>query len=114
MTRAAKFIDRELSWLDFNSRVLSIAEDPETPLLERLKFLAIFTTNLDEFFEIRVAGILEQVAAGVRRQALGGMYPKAQLRAIRSGARPWPTRNAPIGPAPWASTRRERHLRKED
>ena len=68
MTRGGKYFDRELSWLDFNSRVLSIAEDPSTPLLERLKFLAIFTTNLDEFFEIRVAGILEQVAAGVRRQ----------------------------------------------
>jgi polyphosphate kinase len=84
MTRGGKYIDRELSWLDFNSRVLSIAEDPSTPLLERLKFLAIFTTNLDEFFEIRVAGILEQVAAGVRRQALGGMYPRSQLRAIRA------------------------------
>jgi polyphosphate kinase len=84
MTRGGKYFDRELSWLDFNSRVLSIAEDPSTPLLERLKFLAIFTTNLDEFFEIRVAGILEQVAAGVRRQALGGMYPRSQLRAIRA------------------------------
>jgi polyphosphate kinase len=83
MKRTSKYIDRELSWLDFNSRVLCIAEDPEAPLLERIKFLAIFTTNLDEFFEIRVAGILEQVAAGVRRQALGGMYPAAQLRAIR-------------------------------
>ncbi|MDH5371418.1 MAG: polyphosphate kinase 1 [Acidimicrobiia bacterium] len=84
MTRANKFIDRELSWLDFNSRVLHIAEDPATPLLERIKFLAIFTTNLDEFFEIRVAGILEQVAAGIRRPALGGMYPTSQLRAIRA------------------------------
>jgi len=84
MTRASKFNDRELSWLDFNSRVLSIAEDPETPLLERIKFLAIFTTNLDEFFEIRVAGILEQVAAGIRRPALGGMYPTAQLKAVRA------------------------------
>lgn len=84
MKRTTKYIDRELSWLDFNSRVLCIAEDPDTPLLERIKFLAIFTTNLDEFFEIRVAGILEQVAAGVRRQALGGMYPTSQLRAIRA------------------------------
>ncbi len=84
MKRGSKYIDRELSWLDFNSRVLQIAEDPATPLLERIKFLAIFTTNLDEFFEIRVAGILEQVAADVRRQALGGMYPTAQLRAIRA------------------------------
>ncbi len=83
MKQSAKYIDRELSWLDFNSRVLHIAEDPATPLLERIKFLAIFTTNLDEFFEIRVAGILEQVAADVRRQALGGMYPTSQLRAIR-------------------------------
>jgi polyphosphate kinase len=84
MKPSTRYIDRELSWLDFNSRVLHIAEDPETPLLERIKFLAIFTTNLDEFFEIRVAGILEQVAAGVRRPAQGGMYPTSQLRAIRA------------------------------
>ncbi|MDF1594788.1 MAG: polyphosphate kinase 1 [Acidimicrobiia bacterium] len=84
MKPSTRYIDRELSWLDFNSRVLHIAEDPDTPLLERIKFLAIFTTNLDEFFEIRVAGILEQVAAGVRRPAQGGMYPISQLRAIRA------------------------------
>ena len=78
-----RLINRELSWLDFNERVLALAEDPERPLLERAKFLAIFSTNLDEFFQVRVSGLREQVEAGIRTRSADGMDPLDQLRAIR-------------------------------
>ena len=78
------YVNRELSWLEFNARVLEEAADPSNPWLERLKFLAIFSSNLDEFFEIRVAGLQQQVYAGVEPQDYGadGMAPAEQLAAI--------------------------------
>lgn len=75
-------LNRELSWLDFNARVLALAEDAERPLLERAKFLAIFATNLDEFVQVRVSGLQEQVVAGIRSKTPDGMDPLQQLRSI--------------------------------
>jgi len=82
-----RYLNRELSWLDFNARVLALAEDPNTPLLERVKFLAIFSQNLDEFFQVRVAGLKERVAAGVRRRSVDGLSASEQLEAIRAKVR---------------------------
>ena len=78
-----RLLNRELSWLDFNARVLALAEDTEVPLLERAKFLAIFAQNLDEFFMVRVAGLKDQVAAGVSGTSPDGMSAVDQLAAIR-------------------------------
>ena len=76
-------LNRELSWLEFNDRVLQIAEDPGVPLLERLKFLAISQTNLDEFFMIRVAGLRAQLSAEVTELSIDGLTPGEQLDAVR-------------------------------
>src|SRR6478609_525341 len=76
------YLNRELSWLEFNGRVLHEALDARTPLLERTKFLSIFSNNLDEFFQIRVAGLKRQVAAGVSELTADGLTPEEQLRLI--------------------------------
>ena len=76
------FFNRELSWLEFNARVLQEALDERTPLLERLKFIAIFSTNLDEFYMVRVAALRRQVAANVQQTAPDGLSAQAQLDAI--------------------------------
>jgi polyphosphate kinase len=82
-----RYFNRELSWVDFNERVLELAEDPHLPLLERVKFLAIYTTNLDEFFMVRVAGIHDQVDAGVDARAEDGRSPRETLDAIATQVR---------------------------
>jgi polyphosphate kinase len=80
---APRYLNRELSQLDFDERVLAMAEDPKLPLLERVRFLAIFSQNLDDFFQVRVAGLKEQVLAAVAVASPDGMSPLEQLRVIR-------------------------------
>jgi polyphosphate kinase len=80
--QTGRFLSRELSWLDFNARVLALAEDRSQRLLERVKFLAIFGSNLDEFFQVRVAGLQEQRDAGVGPASPEGLTPEQQLAGI--------------------------------
>ena len=82
------YLNRELSWLEFNARVLHEACDPRTPLLERLKFLAIFSSNLDEFFMVRVAVLKQQVEAKVSKLTFDGRNPQQQLDEISFALRP--------------------------
>ena len=83
-----RFLNRELSWLEFDRRVLELAADPTLPLLERVKFLAIFGSNLDEFFQVRVAGLKEQRAAGVGASSPDERTPEEQLAGIRALVQP--------------------------
>jgi polyphosphate kinase len=89
-----RFADRELSWLAFNERVLELAEDPELPLLERAKFLAIFASNLDEFFMVRVAGLKRRIDAGIAVRAASGLMPRDLLEMILSRTRALMERHA--------------------
>ncbi|MEZ5115996.1 MAG: RNA degradosome polyphosphate kinase [Candidatus Nanopelagicales bacterium] len=79
---ADRFLDREISWLAFNQRVLELAEDPDLPVLDRAKFLAIFASNLDEFFMVRVAGLKRRIATGIAVRAASGLTPREVLEAI--------------------------------
>ena len=81
-----RFLDRELSWLAFNRRVLELAEDPELPVLERANFLAIFASNLDEFFMVRVAGLKRRIATGLAVPTNIGRTPAEVLSAINETA----------------------------
>src|SRR5213079_1464538 len=77
------FINRELSWLAFNQRVLEEAQDPTQPLIERVKFLTIFSSNLDEFFEIRVAGIKQQIESETSGVGPDGLSPTETFNSIQ-------------------------------
>jgi polyphosphate kinase len=113
------FLNREISWLEFNRRVLREAEDPANPLLERLKFIAIFDNNLDEFFMKRVGGLKQQLASNIRELPPDGRTPRQQLAAVDAVVRPMLARqrrlfNEEILPAlrqhgleivPWADLR---------
>ena len=82
LSRPEYYINRELSWLDFNRRVLEEAQDDRNPLLERVKFLGIVANNLDEFFEVRVAGLLQIRESGGGPTGPDGLTPDEQLKAI--------------------------------
>ena len=77
------YFSREISWLAFNARVLALADDPDVPLLEKARFLSIFSTNLDEFFQVRVSGLADRVAAELTERTLDGHTPAEQLREVR-------------------------------
>ncbi len=82
-----RFLNREVSWLDFNARVLALAEDRSTPLLERAKFLAIFASNLDEFYMVRVAGLKRRQSTGLGLRSADGLGTREQLKRISERAR---------------------------
>src|SRR6185295_4192553 len=84
---APKYFNRELSWLEFNQRVLDEALDPKTPLLERVKFFCICSSNLDEFFEVRVAGIKQQIESDVVARSIDGLTATETFRAITKRVR---------------------------
>lgn len=87
LLQADRFINRELSWLDFGARLLQLASDGRIPLFERVRFLSIFSESLDEFFQVRVAGLEDQVAAGLRTRSPDGMSPAQQLLAVTGRVR---------------------------
>lgn len=93
---ADRFADRELSWLAFNQRVLELAEDPDLFLLERVRFLGIFASNLDEFFMVRVAGLKRRLATGMAVPSASGMSPRQVLEEISSETRRLMARHAEV------------------
>ncbi|MEY3614375.1 MAG: hypothetical protein RL752_283, partial [Actinomycetota bacterium] len=93
---ADRFLDRELSWLDFNRRVLELAEDESIPLLERVNFLSIFASNLDEFFMVRVASLKRRVATGIAVNSASGLSPIDVLGQIAAKTKDLQARHAAL------------------
>lgn len=91
-----RYLNRELSWLDFNARVLALAADPSLPLLERAKFLAIFASNLDEFYMVRVAGLKRRDEMGLSVRSADGLSPREQLRRISERTQQIASRHAHV------------------
>lgn len=91
-----RYLNRELSWLDFNTRVLALAEDASLPLLERAKFLAIFASNLDEFYMVRVAGLKRRAETGLSVRSADGRSPTEQLELIAARAQEIADRHARV------------------
>ena len=87
-SKPENFINRDLSWVEFNKRVLEEALNPEVPLLEKVKFISIFCSNLDEFYMIRIAGIKEQIAANVEEPSIDGLTPIEQLKKVEKALKP--------------------------
>ena len=104
MTKTSDFpyINRELSWLDFNARVLEEAYEKDNPVLERFKFLGITASNLDEFFMVRVAGVREQVRSGYKGTDPAGLTPEMQLEQLTKGYTPLPTGSIRACPGLWS------------
>jgi polyphosphate kinase len=93
---ADRFLERELSWLDFNQRVLELAEDESIPLLERVNYLSIFASNLDEFFMVRVASLKRRIATGIAVPSPSGLSPQEVLQQIADRTRELQTRHAEL------------------
>ena len=94
MSSLVPFIDREQSWLAFNQRVLELAEDESIPLLERIRYLTIFASNLDEFYMVRVGSVLGKIELGMTSANSAGLTPKESLEQISLMARELATRHA--------------------
>ena len=93
---ADRFLERELSWLDFNQRVLELAEDENLPLLERVNYLSIFASNLDEFFMVRVASLKRRIATGIAVPSPSGLSPQEVLQQIADRTRELQSRHAEL------------------
>ncbi len=93
---ADRYINRELSWLDFNARVLELAEDESAPLLERVKFLAIFAGNLDEFYMVRIAGLKRRQSTGLTVRSPDGLTIREQLARVTERAHDLVHRHADV------------------